>query len=68
MVWRTLHHPNVLPLLGVIMTGNRFAMVSEWMPKGNINEFTRADANVDRMKLVCYSSKITVFARRSRVT
>ena len=53
IIWKTLHHPNVLPLLGVTMSENphRFVMVSEWMENGNINRFLqRVDA--DRLKLV----------------
>lgn len=52
MVWGALHHPNVLPLLGVTMSENHLVMVSEWMVKGNVNEFVRADPNVDRLELV----------------
>jgi len=54
MTWKTLHHPNVLPLLGVTMTEARFVMVSEWMVKGNISEFVKADIKVDRLRLVCF--------------
>ena len=33
--------------------GNRhFAMVSEWMDSGNINEFIKANRDVDRFELV----------------
>ena len=39
MQWEALRHPNVLPLLGVRMTENEFAMISEWMPNENINMF-----------------------------
>jgi hypothetical protein len=35
------------------MTENQFVMVSGWMIKGNINEFVKADANADRLELVC---------------
>ena len=52
VTWNSLRHPNVLPLLGVTMTENRFVMVSEWMVKGNINDFVKADRNVDRLELV----------------
>ena len=55
MAWSTLRHPNVLPLLGVTMTENRFVMVSEWMARGNANEFVKADPNADRLGLVCFS-------------
>jgi len=37
------------------MTENRFVMVSEWMVKGNINEFVKAEPNADRLGLVCSS-------------
>jgi len=50
--WRVLDHPNVLPLLGVTTTEDRFVMVSEWMKNGNINEFVKADIEVDRYGLL----------------
>ena len=50
-MWKTLQHPNVLPLLGV-MVGTQLAMVSEWMMNGNINEFVRAHPDVNRLELV----------------
>ena len=50
--WKTLHHPNVLPLLGVTTTDNRLVMVSEWMTNGNITEFLKVNPNVDRLELV----------------
>ena len=56
-MWSTLCHPNVLPLLGVIMAETRFSMVSEWMVKGNINEFVKADPDADRLELVGFYSK-----------
>ena len=52
VTWRALNHPNLLLLLGVTMTDDQLAMISEWMPKGNIMEFTRANPNVDRLGLV----------------
>ena len=48
MTWKTLRHPNVLPLLGVTMSNNHFAMVSEWMADGNIVEFVRAHGDANR--------------------
>jgi len=53
MAWKALRHQNVVPLVGVTMTGNRLVMVSEWMVKGSIMEFTGTDINVDRLELVC---------------
>ena len=54
MVWKGLHHPNVLPLLGVTINTNRFAIVSEWMRNGNINEFVKEHSKVNRLELVCF--------------
>ena len=52
VTWRVLHHPNVLPLLGVIMIEGRFVMVSEWMTNGNINQFVTAHRDANRFNLV----------------
>ena len=62
MTWNALRHPNVLPLLGVTMAEGRFVMVSEWMVKGNINEFVKANPNADRLGLVSFLSAILTFA------
>jgi hypothetical protein len=51
-VWKTLRHPGVLPLLGVAMNKSQFTMVSEWMINGNINEYVRAQRDVNRFELV----------------
>ena len=50
-MWRSLRHPNILELTGASMSGNRFAMVSEWMPNGDINQFVGAHPEVNRFKL-----------------
>ena len=50
--WKTLSHPNVLPLSGVIMSNNQFALVSEWMDNGNVNEFVKTHRGVNRLGLV----------------
>ena len=64
MIRKSLHHPNVLPLLGVTMTETRFVMVAEWMARGNINEFVKENVNADRLRLVCFSLMVLIFARR----
>ena len=51
-MWKSLQHPNVLPLIGVTMTEVHFAMVSEWMADGNIREFIKAYPGEDRLRLV----------------
>ena len=44
------------------MSENQFVMVSEWMMKGNINEFVRANRNADRLGLVRFSFNALGFA------
>ena len=58
VTWKALQHPNVLPLLGVTMTEDRFAMVSEWMINGNINQFVMAQRDANRFELVSSPSKL----------
>ena len=52
MTWNALRHPNVLQLLGVTMDTHHFAMASEWMVNGNVNEFIKANKDVNRFELV----------------
>jgi len=59
VTWRTLRHPNVLPLIGVMMTETQFAMVSDWMENGNINEFVKANPDANRLELVCFTFKVS---------
>ena len=51
-MWKTLRHQNVLPLIGVAMSETRFAMMSEWMTNGNINDFVKARPDANRLELV----------------
>jgi hypothetical protein len=44
-----------------MVTEHQFVMVSEWMGKGTINEFVKADTNADRLGLVCLSFKVLIF-------
>ena len=53
-IWKTLHHPNVLSLLGVTITRDQLTTVSEWMTNGSANEFTEAHPDANRLKLVCF--------------
>ena len=56
----TLRHPNILPLLGVTMSESRFVMVSEWMVRGNINDFVKVDPEADRFGPVCFSFEVLI--------
>ena len=57
-MWKSLRHPNVLPLIGVTMTEIHFAMVSEWMANGNIKEFVKAYPDEDRFGLVGFPFRV----------
>ncbi|KAF9784402.1 kinase-like domain-containing protein, partial [Thelephora terrestris] len=52
IMWRFVCHPNVLPLLGATMSEGQFAMASEWMPNGDINQFVKARKDVNWFELL----------------
>jgi len=58
VTWKALDHPNVLSLLGVVVAEDRFAMVSEWMMNGNINQFVTTHRDANRFELVSSPSKL----------
>lgn len=62
-MWKALRHPNVLPLLGVTATWNRFVLVSEWMQKGNIKVFLKANPDANRLKFVRFSFTVLISVR-----
>ena len=43
-----------VPLLEVSMSETQFAMVSEWMPNGTINQFAKTHRDVKWFDLVCF--------------
>ena len=47
------------------MTENLFVVVSEWMVKGNINEFVKVNTKANRLELVRFSSIVLTFVRYS---
>lgn len=51
-MWKTLQHPNVLPLIGVTMSERQFAMISDFMGHGNINDYVRAHPDANRVRIV----------------
>jgi hypothetical protein len=67
VTWKTLRHPNVLPLIGVMMSDNQFAMISDWMVHGNINDFVKAHPGVKRLELVGFSLSASVPAIDDRM-
>jgi hypothetical protein len=58
-MWKSLRHPNVLPLIGVTMSKDQFAMISGWMANGNINDFTKAHPDANRLELVGLSFRVS---------
>ena len=51
-MWKALRHPNILPLTGVMMSEGQFAMISDWMVNGNINDFIKKRPDTNRTRLV----------------
>ena len=52
--WKHLIHPNVLPLLGVSMVAgsNRFNILTDWIPGGNLVQYAKSNPEVNRLRLV----------------
>ncbi|KAF9780863.1 kinase-like domain-containing protein [Thelephora terrestris] len=67
ITWKSLRHQNVLPLLGVIMSENRFAMVSKWMPNGDINQFVKAHEGVNRFELLVGVAEGLIYMHERRM-
>ncbi|KAL5638853.1 hypothetical protein ACGC1H_003268 [Rhizoctonia solani] len=51
--WAKCHHPNVVPLLGMVEFRDQIAMVSPWMNNGDLRNYLRKHPEVDRCQL-CY--------------
>ena len=68
VMWKTLRHLNVLPLLGVTMSHKQFAMVSEWMENGNINEYIKAHRDANRFELVSFAFPLVSLLTGSHFT
>ena len=49
-----LVHPNIVPLLGVTFEPLEF--ISDWMPGGDLQEYTTKCPDADRRSLVCFLS------------
>lgn len=68
LIWRMLRHPNVMPLFGATMNGNRFVMVSEWTENGNIEEFLEKHSGVDRSELLRDVARGLVYMHDQEIT
>jgi serine/threonine protein kinase len=54
ILWKRLSHQNILPLLGVSVSKDprHFRIISEWMPNGNVMEYTSSNPEANRLRLV----------------
>ena len=48
-MWKLLEHPNIVPLLGI--TPTPLQIISEWMPGGNLVEYTNKCPDANRCGL-----------------
>ncbi|QRW23275.1 protein tyrosine kinase domain-containing protein [Rhizoctonia solani] len=49
--WSKCDHPNVAPLLGLLVFRGRIGMISPWMGKGSLSNFLAKTPEVDRQSL-----------------
>ena len=56
---KRLEHPNLAPLLGFTVDPLRF--VTEWMPNGDLPEYIEKNPDVDRVRLVSFSFRCSVY-------
>ena len=54
ITWKHLSHPNILPLLGVSIPADAhcFRVLTQWMPNGNITQYSKSNPAANRMQLV----------------
>ena len=54
IAWKYWSHPNVLPFLGVHVSADRhcLSIFTEWMPNGNVVQYTRSNTKANRLQLV----------------
>ena len=52
--WKHLSHRNILPLFGISMSTDPhgFCVLTEWMPNGNVMQYTRSNPEANRLQLV----------------
>ena len=51
-MWKHLTHPNVLPLLGVVIGDGDFQLVSNLMSGGDLLSYIKKNSTADRLGLV----------------
>ncbi|KAK0447531.1 kinase-like domain-containing protein [Armillaria borealis] len=63
VIWKQLHHKNILPFLGLNTTsfGGRYCLISPWMNNRNIIKFLESNQDHDRMKSIREIASAVVF-------
>ncbi|PPQ89078.1 hypothetical protein CVT25_006450 [Psilocybe cyanescens] len=51
-IWRTLEHPNVIPIYGVVYVEETMYTVSPWMDNGTATIYVKKFPEVDRLKIL----------------
>lgn len=55
VVWKRLHHPNIVPFLGIPSKVLRLEIICEWMENDRITEYAKKHPGVDHVGLVSSS-------------
>ncbi|KAF9787044.1 kinase-like domain-containing protein [Thelephora terrestris] len=67
--WKRLTHPNIFPLLGVVIDAdkNRLEILTKWMPNGSIMDYAKSNPEDNRLRMlsdvmsgVCYLHRLRV--------
>ncbi|KDQ14167.1 hypothetical protein BOTBODRAFT_32952 [Botryobasidium botryosum FD-172 SS1] len=51
-MWKTLHHPNILPFIGSVTLDSKLYLVSPWMSNGNAAEYINRHPDVNRVAIL----------------
>jgi serine/threonine protein kinase len=64
LFWRQLRHPYITPFYGVCVDcfAPHMAIVTPWMPNGNLLQFLRRNDMVDRYRIVCNPSILSHYS------
>lgn len=61
VTWKRMAHPNIVPLLGVIIYP-RLQLISEWMSGGDLPDYVKQNPDADRLGLVGATSSRLLYA------
>jgi serine/threonine protein kinase len=53
IVWQLLHHPHVVPFLGILGRNSSLKLVSEWMEYGQLTTYLKARPGESPIRYVC---------------